>query len=190
LRRKIDANASGLTLDQFLTVFYLFDNVAAEEPCIHGARERVRVATAQLHSVLCTTHDFFHDKYEQLFSLGKTSKRKETKKMEILMLFVVCGDENQENLTCKEMELLYYMYSAFVLDKMREEELVAKVQAIVRMKIQHQKYEKMVDAARRVQNAWRMRMFTADRNNHERITEFLRTMLHGQGAHKIGGPRI
>jgi hypothetical protein len=30
---------------------------------------------------------------------------------------MVCADENHHVLTCKEMELLYYMYSAFVLEK-------------------------------------------------------------------------
>jgi len=170
LCRKIKAEDDKLTLDQFLTVFYLFDNAAAEEPCIHGERERVRIATSQLHSVLQPSHEFYHDKFEELFAL-------------------VCGqDENQQHLTCKEMELLYYMYSCFVLDKVRESELVAKVQAIVRMRIQSSKYTKMVEAARKVQNAWRLRMFTADRHNHERISEFLNTLLHG--TPKLGGPRI
>jgi hypothetical protein len=41
------------------------------------------------------------------------------------------------------MELLYYMYSVFVLDKLREEELVSKVQAIVRMRIQSNKYNQV-----------------------------------------------
>jgi len=82
LRRKVDA-AGGLTLDQFLTVFYLFDNAASEEPCVHGDKERVRLATAQLHSVMQPQHDFYHDRFEQIFSL-------------------VCGDENQQTLTCKE----------------------------------------------------------------------------------------
>ncbi len=169
LRRKVDAS-NGLTLDQFLTVFYLFDNVASEEPCVHGARERVRMATAQLHALMQPQHDFYHDKYEQLFAL-------------------VCSDENQQTLTCKEMELLYYMYSAFVLERVREEELVARVQAIVRMKLQSSKYTKLVDAARTLQNCWRMRMFSADRQNHERVTEFLRSLMM-QGQDKIGGPRV
>lgn len=168
LCRKINAT-SGLTLDQFLVVFYLFDNAAAEEPCIHGERERVRVACSQLHSVLAPSHDFYHERYEEIFAL-------------------VCGDENQAQLTCKEMELLYYMYSCYALERVREEELVAKVQAIVRMRIQASKYTKMVDAARRVQNAWRLRMFTSDRHNHERISDFLKTLLHGPD--KIGGPRF
>lgn len=132
LRRKIEGsseNVNGLTLDQFLSIFYLFDNVAPEEKCIHGEKERVRMATAQLHSIMQPQHEFYHDKFDQLFVL-------------------VCGDENGLALTCKEMELLYYMYSAFVLEKVREEELVSKVQAIVRMKIQVNKYTKTVQAAR------------------------------------------
>ncbi len=154
-------------------MFYLFDNVASEEPCVHGERERVRVATAQLHSVLQPSHEFYHEKFEQIFGL-------------------VCGDENQHVLTCKEMELLYYMYSAFVLEKVREEECVTKVQAIVRMRLQSSKYTKLVDAARTLQNVWRMRMFSADRNNHERIAEFLRSLMSGPD-HKGGsggGPRV
>lgn len=87
------------------------------------------------------------------------------------------------------MELLYYMYSAHALEKKREEELVSKVQAIVRMKIQASKYAKTVQAARTLQNAWRMRMFVADRQNHERIAEFLRALM-SQGQDKPGFPRI
>lgn len=157
LRRKVDAT-DGLTLDQFLTIFYLFDNAASEQPCAHGDRERVRIATAQLHAMLQPHHEFYHDKFDQLFAL-------------------VCSDENQQTLSCKEMELLYYMYSAHVLEQVREEELVSRVQAIVRMRLQSSKYVKLVDAARTLQNAWRMRMFAADRNNHQRITEFLRSLM-------------
>ena len=168
LVQKLQSN-DGLSLDEFLVVFYLFDNEAAEEPCIHGEQERVRVACAQLHSVIQGSHEFYHEKFEDLFGL-------------------VCSDENQKQLTCKEMELLYYMYSCHVLEQVRETELVAKVQAIVRMRIQASKYSKMVGAARRVQNAWRLRMFTSDRHNHERIADFLKIMLHG--PEKVGGPRI
>jgi hypothetical protein len=45
-----------------------------------------------------------------------------------------------------------------------------------------------VDAARTLQNCWRMRMFSADRHNHERVAEFLRSLMM-QGQDKVGGPR-
>lgn len=169
LCRKLGITEQGMTLDQFLTVFYLFDNAASEQPCIHGDRERVRMATAQLHAVLQPSHDFYHERFEEICAL-------------------VSSDENGR-LTCKEMELLFYMYSVHVMDKVKEEELVAKVQAIVRMRIQSSKYNQLVDAARTVQCAWRMRMFAADRSNHDRIAQFLRTMMQASSPGKVGGPR-
>ncbi len=170
LRRKVGvAETDGMTLDQFLTVFYLFDNAASEEPCVHGERERVRIATAQLHAVIQPSHEFYHERFDEIFGL-------------------VCGDQNGLTLTCKEMELLYYMYSVYVLDKVKEEELVARVQAIVRMRLQSNKYQQLVDAARTLQCAWRMRMFASDRSNHERIAQFLRQMMMS-GQDKVGGPR-
>jgi truncated hemoglobin YjbI len=76
--------------------------------------------------------------------------------------------------------------------QVREEECVTKVQAIVRMRLQASKYGKLVDAARTLQNAWRLRMFSADRSNHERVAEFLRSLMAGPD-HKGGsggGPRV
>lgn len=170
LQRKVGATPEvGMTLDQFLTVFYLFDNSASNEPCIHGERERVRMACAQLHACIQPQHDFYHDRFEELFSM-------------------VCSDENSHTLTCKEMELLYYMYSGHVLARVREEEVVARVQAIVRMRIEASRYKQLQEAARTLQTAWRMRAFTQDRSNHERIAEFLRAMMISPTS-KVGGPR-
>lgn len=57
LRRKVEASEDkGLTLDQFLSIFYLFDNLASEEKCIHGDKERVRIATSQLHLMILVIH--------------------------------------------------------------------------------------------------------------------------------------
>jgi hypothetical protein len=161
LRQKVGGEHNSLNLEQFLAVFYLFDNPVAEEPCIHGELERVRVATAQLHSVMAPELEFFHDRFEEVYHL-------------------VCGDENRSSLTCREMELLYYMYSAYVLEKQREAKLVARVQAIVRMKLQSTRYKELQQAARTLQCAWRMRMFVSDRQNHERITEFLKVFMQPQ----------
>jgi hypothetical protein len=170
LQQKVGATPDGgMTLDQFLTVFYLFDNSTSNEPCIHGERERVRMACAQLHSCIQPQREFYHDRFEELFLL-------------------VCSDENSHTLTCKEMELLYYMYSGHVLARVREEELVARVQAIVRMRIEASRYKQLQEAARTLQSAWRMRAFAHDRTNHERIADFLRTMMMSS-ASKVGGPR-
>jgi len=88
-----------------------------------------------------------------------------------------------KTLSCKQMELLYYLYSAYVLDKLRETEIVSKVQARVRMKIQSKQYGRMLVAARKLQNRWR------NRNNRnildiQRVEEFLKTLCFGES--KIG----
>jgi hypothetical protein len=62
-------------------VFHSFI-LSIAEPCIHGERERVRIATAQLHSLLQPNRDFYHERFEELFSM-------------------ICSDQNGQTLTCK-----------------------------------------------------------------------------------------
>lgn len=171
-QERLDALLSGMTIvngglsnDQFLIVFYLFDNGAPEEPCIHGDIERVRLATAQLHGVIQPDHEFYHERFEEIYRLvsGRNS------------------DEQQPAvLTCKQMEMLYYMYSGFVLEKVRELELVSLVQAKVRMKLARTNFERKRSAARKLQTAWRQRNCRQSLINSERMVSFLRALLQGE----------
>jgi len=89
---------SVVNLEQFRTMFFLFCNTtAADTPCPHGQKDRLREATAQLHTQVSSPISFQNDTFEQLFATIDT--------------------DHDGVLSCVESELLFYLYSAEVMKK-------------------------------------------------------------------------
>jgi hypothetical protein len=82
----------GVTLDQFLSVFFLFDNKAPHAACPHGHKDRVCQATREMHKALCPGTDFDSELFQSLFS--------------------AVDQDGDSVLTCQQVDLLYYLYSA------------------------------------------------------------------------------
>jgi len=83
------------TLEQFLSIFFLFDNHTPESVCPHGNKNRVMRDTEELHKALMgTDHDFDQQIFEHVFQ--KIDR------------------DSDGVLNCKELELFFYMYSVNV----------------------------------------------------------------------------
>jgi len=83
------------TLEQFLSIFFLFDNHTPESICPHGNKNRVMRATEELHKALMgTDHAFDHQTFEQVFQR--------------------IDRDSDGVLNCKELELFFYIYSVNV----------------------------------------------------------------------------
>mmetsp|Transcript_364 Transcript_364/g.503 ORF Transcript_364/g.503 Transcript_364/m.503 type:complete len:157 (+) Transcript_364:493-963(+) len=89
LRRRV--GTASVTLEQFLELFFLFDNKAPDETCVHGARPRVEQATRQLHAQMCATRPFDETTFNAVWTH-------------------VARDAAL--LSCRQLDLLYYMYIA------------------------------------------------------------------------------
>jgi len=81
--------------DQFLEIFFLFDNDAPQCQCPHGGKARVEKAAQQLHKALKGPEaDLQPEVFENVFlSVDK---------------------DKDGQLSCKEVELFFYMYSVQV----------------------------------------------------------------------------
>eukprot|EP01108_Squamamoeba_japonica_P001744 TRINITY_DN1768_c0_g1_i1.p1 TRINITY_DN1768_c0_g1~~TRINITY_DN1768_c0_g1_i1.p1 ORF type:complete len:185 (-),score=46.64 TRINITY_DN1768_c0_g1_i1:31-585(-) len=86
------SSAPRLQLDDFLELFFLFDNQTPDTTCVHGERSRVAVATEQLASQVHPELPFDRSLFDELFER------------------IVSDDSG--NLSCRQVDLLYYLYSA------------------------------------------------------------------------------
>jgi len=82
------------TKKQFLQLWFLFDNPSPEESCPIGERGPVLRSAMELHKCLRPNISFESDAFESIF-------------LEI-------DSDHDGVLTCKGVELLYYMYSLHV----------------------------------------------------------------------------
>jgi len=93
-----------VNLAQFRSMFFLFCNTnAADTPCPHGQKDRIREATAQLHTQFSSPIPFQSDIFEQLFATIDT--------------------DHDGVLSCVESELLFYLYSGEVMKKVPIEDI-------------------------------------------------------------------
>jgi len=95
IKIRVLREADRASYDQFLQIFFLFDNCTPEEICPHGKKDRVQKATEALHHALKGTQtSFATELFDQLY-----------KKVDI---------DNDGILSCKEVELFFYLYSVEV----------------------------------------------------------------------------
>jgi len=92
LKTKILGTSDRLTDDQFRQFFYLFDNKSEEGVrCPHGEKMRVKLATQLIHQSIKPDSEFPTEVFENVFE---------------------AIDRDADGvLSCRELELLYYMYS-------------------------------------------------------------------------------
>jgi len=91
VKKQVIQSRRRLSLAEFRQIFFLFDNNSSEELCPHGNKERVKIATEKLHQSIDPNGSFIIDKFESLFRhLDKDS---------------------DETLSCRELELFYYLYT-------------------------------------------------------------------------------
>jgi len=97
VKQRVIGRNQRVTLDQFLRVFFLFDNRTPCDACPHGQKPRAQRATEELHKTLKPDSHFCDDIFNRVFA---------------------SIDIDHDNmLTCQELELLFYMYSATVLQQ-------------------------------------------------------------------------
>jgi len=98
LKTKILGTADRLTDDQFRQFFYLFDNPCGNEAtCPHGEKMRVKLATQILHQSIKPNSEFATEVFDNVFS---------------------AIDRDADGvLSCRELELLYYMYSTHMMNE-------------------------------------------------------------------------
>jgi len=97
LKSKILGDSDRLTNDQFRQFFYLFDNPAgaSEQSCPHGEKARVKMSTQMLHQSIKPDSEFATEVFNDVFE---------------------AIDRDADGiLSCRELELLYYMYSTRML---------------------------------------------------------------------------
>jgi len=96
LRTKLIGQETRISKDQLRQFFYLFDNAAPEQKCPHGEKLRVKFSTQQLHYTILPESEFASDVFDTVFN---------------------DVDKDADGiLTCKELELLYYMYSTRIME--------------------------------------------------------------------------
>jgi len=97
LKTELIGENDRLSKDEFRQFFYLFDNGATEQrKCPHGEKPRVRFSAEQLHYCIAPDSEFCSDLFDNVF---KTVDR-----------------DSDGILSCTELELLYYMYSANIIE--------------------------------------------------------------------------
>ncbi|PRP75599.1 hypothetical protein PROFUN_15644 [Planoprotostelium fungivorum] len=104
---------------QFLQIFFLFDNDTPCEACPHGSRDRVMQATTKLHSSLMqqesapTTPTPLTAPTEDPFSDDTIPDVENHLNMDIFdRLFPLVDKDNDQMLSCQELETFFYLYSA------------------------------------------------------------------------------
>jgi len=91
VKARVLVGTDRVTCDQFFQIFFLFDNDAPENECPHGSIERVKRSTEELHKALQPDTQFADEVFDDVFN---------------------SIDLDQDGkLSCKEVELLYYLYS-------------------------------------------------------------------------------
>jgi len=96
LKTKIIGPEDRNTRDQFRQVFYLFDNVSSEHKCPHGEKPRVQFSTQQLHHSIQPDSEFCLEIFD--------------------IVFKDVDKDGDGVLSCKELELLYYLYSTRIME--------------------------------------------------------------------------
>jgi len=98
LKTELIGNNDRLTKDEFRQLFYLFDNAAPEQrKCPHGEKPRVRFATQQIHYSIAPDSEFVDSVFDHVFA--------------------TVDRDSDGILSCRELELLYYMYSARMMEQ-------------------------------------------------------------------------
>jgi len=97
LKQKLVGDNDRLTKDEFREFFYLFDNSSStEQKCPHGEKLRVQFATRILHNSINPETEFKADVFDSVFATV---------------------DRDADGiLSCGELELLYYLYSANIIE--------------------------------------------------------------------------
>jgi len=95
IKEKVLPDEDRATQEQFLSIFFLFDNHTPESTCPHGHKSRVLRATEELHKALMgTDHAFDISTFECVFQR--------------------IDQDSDGILNCKEVELFFYIYSVNV----------------------------------------------------------------------------
>jgi len=90
--RVLGGSEQRASFDHFLRIFFLFDNNTPADTCPHGEKPRVMRATEELHKSLKPSTNFDQAMFDNVFTS-------------------IDGDKDNV-LTCQELELLFYVYSA------------------------------------------------------------------------------
>jgi len=86
-RRILSPDEQRVTCDQFLQIFFLFDNHTPDDCCPHGAKSRVERATQELHKCVKPDSQFASQIFDTVF-----------RKIDA---------DNDGTLSCKEVELFF-----------------------------------------------------------------------------------
>jgi len=127
IKRRVNGRArSPVNFVQFLQIFFLFDNNTPCDACPHGSRDRIFEATKQLHKSLeskeeapttptpFTAPSQSPSVVELLGAQESSSQEVDANAFE--QLFHLIDRNHDQFLSCQELEMFFYMYSARVVE--------------------------------------------------------------------------
>jgi len=91
--------------EQFRIIFYLFTSDTDNHACPSGSKESVKRMIEQYHVTLDTTQSFDNDLFNSIYHNVEQLQDQEQQQS---------SQQQQQNLTCQNIELLFYLYTAHV----------------------------------------------------------------------------
>jgi len=98
LKKRYVGEAERITRKQFVTIYFLIDSKASKNQCPQGTKDIVKTAAVELHRNLNPAAHWSHERFEDLFTY--------------------CDKNHDGSLTCRELDLFFYLYQIEVTNAM------------------------------------------------------------------------